>query len=254
MNDHDISGIKENSGGHAMLWIFVAVGAFVVLLGAAIGIYNISTVGGTAEVTAVVTYADGSDVRISYVYDGESYADVPFDASDAELNEGDELTVRVSMDDPYVIGADTVPVIVPCFLMGFGILFAAFPLAMIVSYFKKRRCRLEAKKRGVPVECKVSEVRSDTTFAVNGKLVNDVAICEPLDGSGIKYVSAPFSCRYALPAGCRVTVYVLPDDPSAYCVDLSSLREPEDLGALHAAAAPEGYVEDPLGGKRDNGA
>ncbi len=246
--------IKESNGGRWILWVFVAMGMAMFFVGVAVGIYFIVDAGNTESVTATVTaiYRHGSgddasyDVRVSYTFGGEEYSDVPLGYWHTGMDEGDEIEIRLDPDDPENIGANAVAVILPCVLMGFGLLFAGFPVAMIVAERKKDGGRREARKRGTVVKCRVTEVTSDISYSVNGKLPNDILVCVSPDGK--RYVSAPFARKYSLPVGGEADVYVLPDDPEKYWVDLNSVTPPD--AEEFEAVVPEGYTEDPLGQNR----
>ena len=276
--------IKESGSGDKILWLFVAVGAAIFLAGAALGIVFIVQSAEYDETTAVITrieeYRDSDgerarDVFVRYTYGGVEYEDIELSWWESGMREGDEITVLCRRDDPSVTRSETLVVVLPLILLGFGALFGGLPLIPLVGHIRKTRGRRAAKKRGVPVQCVITDVSPDYSYRVNGRLVNNIAECRPVGGNtAVAYDSAPFSRRYPVLAGSAVTVYVLPDDPSVYWVDLGSAVPPVDpVAALTRTAAennanterdlraadsadgtpgdmrspfPEGYSRDPL--------
>ena len=256
MKDSGIK-IKESRGGYPILWVFVAVGVAILVAGIAIGaayfVSFISYAPVVAEVTGVVEGADGKTAVIAdYTFDGKEYSGVVIDGADADAQTGDKIPALCKKSDPSVARAELffAPLPLPFMLMGFGALFGGFALVPLVGHMRKNKRVSFARQRGTPVECVVTDVYSDTSFCVNGKAVNNLAACRPSDGklsdgtSGVRYVSAPFSRKYDVAVGSKVTVYVLPEDPSVYWVDLNSVIAPACDAA--APAFPEGYSRDPL--------
>ena len=254
MKDSGIK-IKESRGGYPILWVFVAVGIAILVAGIAIGaayfVSFISYAPVVAEVTGVVEGADGKTAVIAdYTFDGKEYSGVVIDGADAQT--GDKIPALCKKSDPSVARAELffAPLPLPFMLMGFGALFGGLALVPLVGHMRKNKRVSFARQRGTPVECVVTDVYSDTSFCVNGKAVNNLAACRPSDGklsdgtSGVRYVSAPFSRKYDVAVGSKVTVYVLPEDPSVYWVDLNSVIAPACDAA--APAFPEGYSRDPL--------
>ena len=72
--------IRESSGGRWILWIFVAVGAAVFLVGAALGIVLAVQSAAYAETPAVVTEVaeggDDGDALVRFEFGGQTYSDV----------------------------------------------------------------------------------------------------------------------------------------------------------------------------------
>ena len=256
MKDSGIK-IKESRGGYPILWVFVAVGIAILVAGIAIGaayfVSFISYAPVVAEVTGVVEGADGKTAVIAdYTFDGKEYSGVVIDGADEDAQTGDKIPALCKKSDPSVARAELffAPLPLPFMLMGFGALFGGIALVPLVGHMRKNKRVSFARQRGTPVECVVTDVYSDTSFCVNGKAVNNLAACRPSDGrlsdgtSGVRYVSAPFSRKYDVAVGSKVTVYVLPEDPSVYWVDLNSVIAPACDAA--APAFPEGYSRDPL--------
>lgn len=256
MKDSGIK-IKESRGGYPILWVFVAVGIAILVAGIAIGaayfVSFISYAPVVAEVTGVVEGADGKTAVIAdYTFDGKEYSGVVIDGADEDAQTGDKIPALCKKSDPSVARAELffAPLPLPFMLMGFGALFGGIALVPLVGHMRKNKRVSFARQRGTPVECVVTDVYSDTSFCVNGKAVNNLAACRPSDGrlsdgtSGVRYISAPFSRKYDVAVGSKVTVYVLPEDPSVYWVDLNSAIAPACDAA--APAFPEGYSRDPL--------
>ena len=256
MKDSGIK-IKESRGGYPILWVFVTVGIAILVAGIAIGAaYFVSFISYAPVIAEVTGVEEGSDdqnaVIADYTFDGEEYSGVVIVGADEDAQTGDKISALCKKSDPSVARAELffAPLPLPFMLMGFGVLFGGIALAPLVGHMRKNKRVSFARQRGTPVECVVTEVYSDTSFCVNGKAVNNLAACRPSDGymsdgtSGVRYVSAPFSRKYDVAVGSKVTVYVLPEDPSVYWVDLNSATAPARDAA--APAFPEGYSRDPL--------
>lgn len=246
--------IRESSGGRWILWIFVAVGAAVFLTGAALGITLAVQTAAYAETPAVVTeVAEGGgdgdgDALVRFEFGGQTYSDVSLGYAPRGVEEGDELVVLCKKSDPTVILRERIFAPLPFALLGFGALFCGIPLAVAVTGLKKQRKAKAALRLGVPVLCRITAVVPDISYIVNGRPVCDLLLCRPLDGKG-EYRSAPFSsAKYPLEPGGTVNVYVMPDDPSVYCVDLDSVTPPDELPdpLRPSDAPPDGYSPDPL--------
>lgn len=256
MKDSGIK-IKESRGGYPILWVFVTVGIAILVAGIAIGVaYFVSFISYAPVVAEVTGVEEGSDdqnaVIADYTFDGEEYSGVVIVGADEDAQTGDKISAFCKKSDPSVARAELffAPLPLSFMLMGFGALFGGIALVPLVGHMRKNKRISFARRRGTPVECVVTEVYSDTSFCVNGKAVNNLAACRPSDGymsdgtSGVRYVSAPFSRKYDVAVGSKVTVYVLPEDPSVYWVDLNSAIAPARDAA--APAFPEGYSRDPL--------
>ena len=247
--------IRESSGGRWILWIFVAVGAAVFLIGAALGITLAVQTAAYAETPAVVVEVrdgdnddDDGDALVRFEFGGQAYSDVSLGYAPRGADEGDELVVLCKKSDPTVILREKIFAPLPFALLGFGALFCGIPLAVAVTGLKKQRRAKAALRGGVPVLCRITDVMPDISYIVNGRPVCDLLICRPLDGDG-EYRSAPFSSKkYPLEPGGTVNVYVMPDDPSVYCVDLNSVTPPDELpdDLRPSDAPPDGYSPDPL--------
>lgn len=247
--------IRESSGGRWILWIFVAVGAAVFLTGAALGITLAVQTAAYAETPAVVVEVrdgddddDDGDALVRFEFDGRTYSDVSLGYAPRGADEGDELVVLCKKSDPTVILREKIFAPLPFALLGFGALFCGIPLAVAVTGLKKQRKARAALRGGVPVLCRITDVMPDISYIVNGRPVCDLLVCRPLDGDG-EYRSAPFSSKkYPLEPGGTVNVYVMPDDPSVYCVDLNSVTPPDELpdDLRPSDAPPDGYSPDPL--------
>lgn len=249
--------IKESKGGYPILWVFVAVGIAIIVAGIVIGaVYFVSFISYApviAEVTGVEESADGQSAVIAdYTFDGKEYSGVVIVGADETAQTGDKIPALCKKSDPSVARAELffAPLPLPFMLMGFGVLFGGVALIPLIGHIRKNKRVSFARKRGTPVECVVTDVYSDTSFFVNGKAVNNLAACRPSDSglsdgtNGVRYVSAPFSRKYDIAIGSKVTVYVLPEDPSVYWVDLNSAIAPPRGCA--ASVFPEGYSRDPL--------
>ena len=101
--------IRESSGGRWILWIFVAVGAAVFLVGATLGIVLAVQSAAYAETPAVVVEVreDGNDgegdALVRFEFGGQAYSDVSLGYAPRGADEGDELVVLCKKSDPTVI-------------------------------------------------------------------------------------------------------------------------------------------------------
>lgn len=256
-----MSGIKASKGARPVITVFLVVGVLLLAGAIALGIFfaveNSSRVQVDAAITQIVPRYDSDgdrvyDVYVDFTYNGQTYEHVELNYWNSDMNEGDVVTIYIDGDDPTSMGTPkVVQIIIPCALAFFGAVFTFIGGWNIGKENKKYKGESAAKAKGTPVPCTVMSVIPDTTYVVNGRIVNNLLECVPQDKSLMAtFVSRPFSAHNIVRLFSRITVYVDPDNPENYFVDLSSLTPPtpEEQLEIEKTFQPAGQVDIPSEG------
>ncbi len=225
--------IKESNGARNILWVFIIVGVLMMTAGICVAIYygvdslNYDKV--RATIVDIKTSQDSNGdkhyyVTVDYEYNGVQYQDIQINFWDSGMYEGQEIDIYCRKDSPTTIRAGILMILLPCILFGFGMIFAlvvAFPLH---KELKRNRETKILRSEGELIHCKVVDVIPDTSFRVNGKLVNNKIVCEPIDDREIgTYTSLSFNKKYVIEKGSTINVYRDRREPTKYYVDLNSI-------------------------------
>ena len=227
--------IKESSGGHYILWVFVMVGVLLMSVGIAVAIsfgidsQNYEKVQATIVDITTSKDSDGDTnyhVEVDYEYNGIKYTNIPTNFWDISMYEGQIIDIYINRDSPTQMRSGTIMIILPCVLFGMGLimtLIASFPLH---KWLKSKRITKHVRKNGEVVFCKITDVIPDTSYRVNGRIVNNILECEPLNEPQIvvTYTSPPFNQKYPIEIGKTIKVYRDRDNPENYYVDLNSIE------------------------------
>ncbi len=238
--------IKESKANDNILWVFVIVGGLIMLVGVAVAIYfgidSKNYVALDATVTDIETYRDSdgeshSRFIVSYEYEGVLYENIRTNFWTTGVGIGDTVSVQVNRENPTELESTTIQIILPCVLFGFGMLFFLIALFPLLKSIKSRKGSKTAQKNGQAIECRITRVLPDTSYRVNGRIVNNLIECEPINSIyTATYTSAPFNRKYPVAVGSKITVYQDPNDPKHYHVDLNSIVPPDPT---ETAPAPQ---------------
>ena len=225
--------IKESSGGTYILWIMLVVGCLLMCggIGCAIfyGVDSLNYVEVQAVITDIsVSYDSDGDahhyVTVDYEYNGVQYNDISISFWSSDMYEGQNISIMCHKDYPTKLQYKTLWIIIPCILFGVGALFTlviSFPLHKVIA---KNRGSRYARKHGEVLLCKITAVEPDTSYRVNGRIVNNIVECMPLGEETARYVSNPFSMKYSVAVGSTVKLYRDRNNHANYYVDLSSIE------------------------------
>ncbi len=241
--------IKESKANDNILWVFVIVGGLIMLVGVAVAIYfgidSKNYVALNATVTDIETYRDNdgeshSRFIVSYEYEGVLYENIRTNFWTTGVSIGDTVSVQVNRENPTKLESTTIQIILPCVLFGFGMLFFLVALFPLRKSIKSRKGSKTARKNGQAIECKITRVLPDTSYRVNGRIVNNLIECEPITSIyTATYTSAPFNRKYPVAVGSKITVYQDPNDLEHYHVDLNSIVPPDPT---ETAPAPQNDI------------
>ena len=236
--------IKASNGTNFIMWVFLAVGLVLMCVGICVAIYlgvdSQNYVKVSATITDITTSRD-SDGDVNYVvsvdfeFSGEHYTDIPTGFWVQGMYEGEQITIYCHKDNPTNIRSGSIMIILPCVLFGMGALntlIIAFPIHRMLKQHAMAR---QIRKTGEMVRCKITAVIPDTSYRVNGRIVNNFIECQPIDENiTATYKSQSFNQKYPVTVDDVVNVYVDAIDSSKYYVDLNSIEQADILAEYYA--------------------
>ena len=227
--------IKASSGGTWILWVFVVVGCLLMCGGIAVAISFAVGSRNYVEIPATITDitvsrdSDGDThyyVTVDYEYNGVQYTDIPTGFWVTGMYEGQVINIFCHKDNPTQLQDKTFWIMIPCVFFGMGALFtlvSAFPLHKKLVQNRGSRYAL---KHGEVLHCKITDVKVDISYRVNGHPVNNIAYCVPLNEENAMYESLPFSRKYSVAVGSTVKLYRDRNNHANYYVDLNTIEPP----------------------------
>ena len=227
--------IKASSGGTWILWVFVGIGCTLMCVGIAVAIFfavnSRNYVEIPATITDISTYRDSDgdthySVTVDYEYNGVQYTDIPTGFWVTGMYEGHVMNIFCHKDNPTQLQDKTFWIIIPCVLFGMGALFVLASAFSLHKKLIKNRGARYARKHGEVLFCTIIDVKADTSYRVNGRLVNNIACCVPLNEENVIYESEPFSRNYSVAVGSTVKLYRDRNNHSNYYVDLNTIEPP----------------------------
>ena len=229
--------IKPSKANSSILGVFVGVGVIIVLVSIALAIYfgvdSKNYVVLDAVVTDIDSYRDSdgdshSHFIVSYEYNGETYENIRTNFWTTGVGIGDTIEVLVKKSNPTVLASTTIKIILPCALFGFGLIFALMAFFPLRKHILENRGAELAKRNGTAIICRITRVLPDTSYRVNGRIVNNLIECEPIDSVYTStYTSEPYNKKNPVAVGSKITVYQDPNNPERSYVDLNSITPPD---------------------------
>jgi len=181
-----------------------------------------------ATIRDIERFGDKHHVYLDYQYDGDSYEDVRYNVYSSTMYVGKEINVKVNKYNPSEIYMGNLKYIFLFAFCGFGILFGAIggiPLAII----RKKIIHLKKlKETGRPIWGTIEEVGINRSVTYNGAHPKYFVVKYEDDSivtATSHYKSAGFYLNGDTSGfiGKNIKIYVNPQNPADYAVDLESL-------------------------------
>ncbi len=241
--------IKQSNGANNLLYVFLIVGILLMCAGIGIAIYYGIDSQNYAKVSATITNievskdSDGDNnyyVTVDYEYNGVQYHDIYTGYWERGMYEGQTITIYCNKDHPTDIRSSTLMIILPCVLFGMGLIFTLVVSFPIHKMLKQKRWAKMALEHGEKIICRITAVHPDSSYRVNGRIVNNIIECVPIDQNKIAtFSSAPYNRKYYVEIGSTINVYIDRDNQLNQYVDLNSIEAPNPL--INDADYPTNY-------------
>lgn len=233
--------IKESKFEYLLLIFFVAGLAMLIGSGFLLNLHiknknSLCTV--DAQITRIYSNNDNHSVYVSYEIDGVKYNNVRYNEYNSSMYEGKTIQIYYNPENPGQIASINGNLIACIMLAIMGIAFSLVGSIIPMKKMKETARRKKLKQTGNPVKCFVTEIKVDRSIKVNGRHVNRILYCSPLNDNTKVYKSASFRFENNVSNGELLTVYVNPKMPEKYYVDLCSL-DGRNINMLSQDEMPE---------------